>query len=74
MKNLILLFAALSTGCATLGFGDFNEGQDVIKSDRSEKMDESISGKIPVNFTYQPLIGGKHEVFLVGAFNNWSQS
>jgi hypothetical protein len=32
------------------------------------------SGEIPVKFTYQPLTGGKHQVFLVGDFNNWSQT
>ena len=74
MKNLILILTALLTGCATLGFGDFSEVKDEIKTDRLEKMNESISGEIPVKFTYQPLIGGKHEVFLAGDFNNWSQT
>ena len=60
MKNLILIFAALLTGCSTLGFGDFSEEQVESKTDRVEKMDASTSGKIPVTFTYQPLIGGKH--------------
>ena len=27
MRNLILIFAALLTGCSTLGFGDFSEKQ-----------------------------------------------
>ena len=70
MKNIILILAALLTGCATLGFGDFGEE----KKDRVKKIDESISKGIPVEFTYQPLIGGKHEVLLVGDFNDWSQS
>ena len=74
MKKLILIFAALSASCSTLGFGDFSEEQVESKTDRKEKMDESLLGKIPVNFIYQPLIGGKHEVFLAGDFNNWSQS
>ena len=74
MKNLILIFAALLTGCSTLGFGDFSKEQVESKTDRVEKMDESMSGGIPVKFTYQPLIGGKHEVFLSGDFNNWSQT
>ena len=42
--------------------------------DLGEKMNETISGEIPVKFTYQPIIGGKHEVFLTGDFNNWSKS
>ena len=69
MKNLILIFIALLTGCSTLGFGDFNEKQVEFKIDRVEKTDELTSGKIPIKFTYQPLIGGKHEVFLAGDFN-----
>ena len=74
MKNLILICAALLTGCSTLGFGDFSYEIDEVKTDKVEKMDKSLSGKIPVIFTYQPLIGGKHEVFLAGDFNNWSQT
>ena len=74
MKNLILLFSLLLSGCSTLGFGDFSEKQVEPKIDRIEKKEESNSDKIPVKFTYQPLIGGKHEVFLVGDFNDWSQT
>ncbi|SVC85086.1 uncharacterized protein METZ01_LOCUS337940, partial [marine metagenome] len=74
MKNLILIFIALLTGCSTLGFGDFSEEKVEYKTDRVEKTDTSTSGKISVKFTYQPLIGGKHEVFLAGDFNNWSQT
>jgi glycosidase len=65
---------ALLTGCSTLGFGDFSEKQVEPKTGRVEKTDESTSGRIPAKFTYQPLIGGKHEVFLAGDFNNWSQT
>ena len=65
---------ALLTGCATFGFGDFSEKQVESKTDRVEKTDELTSGKIPVKFTYQQLTGGKHEVFLAGDFNNWSQT
>ena len=32
----------------------------------------STSGKIPVKFSYQPLTGGKHQVYVAGDFNNWS--
>ena len=45
-----------------------------VKTNQIEKINESVSGKIQVTFSYQPLIGGKHEVFLSGDFNNWSQS
>ena len=68
------MLATLLTGCSTLGFGDFSEEQVESKKDRVEKTDESTSGEIPVKFTYQPLIGGKHEIFLAGDFNNWSQT
>ena len=57
----------LLIGCSTV---------DEIEADthQIEKMNKSDSGKIPVNFSYQPLIGGKHEVFLSGDFNNWSKT
>ncbi|SVD87539.1 uncharacterized protein METZ01_LOCUS440393, partial [marine metagenome] len=74
MKNLILILSVLLTSCSTLGFGDFSDQKTEVNTDRSTKIDESSSGKIPVKFTYQPLIGGRHEVFLVGDFNNWSQT
>ncbi len=32
----------------------------------------NYSGDIPVTFTYQPLTGGKKNVFLAGDFNSWS--
>ena len=64
MKNLILILSLLLTSCSTLGFGDFDNQEGDINS--------SQSGKIAVKFRYQPLIGGKHQVFLAGDFNNWS--
>ena len=67
MKNLIFLLAALLIGCSTVDKVE-------VKTNQIEKMSESVSGKIPVKFSYQPLIGGKHEVFLSGDFNNWSKS
>ncbi|SVE61513.1 uncharacterized protein METZ01_LOCUS514367, partial [marine metagenome] len=67
MKNLILLLAVLLIGCSTVDKVEVNTNQ-------IEKMNESVSGKIPVKFSYQPLIGGKHEVFLAGDFNNWSKT
>ena len=69
MKNIILLFTTLLTGCATLGFSEFSEDSTNTKKDRIKEL---ASVEIPVEFTYQPLIGGKHEVFLAGDFNNWS--
>ena len=63
MKNIILILTVLLTGCSTLGFSDFNT---------TTKTDASKSEKIPVKFRYQPLIGGKHQIFLAGDFNNWS--
>jgi len=74
MKHILIILLTFLSGCSTLGFGDFSEGQVESKKDRVEKVDESMSGEMPVNFTYQPLTGGKHEVFLAGDFNNWSQS
>ena len=67
MKNLILLLAALLIGCSA---ADKVE----VKTNQIEKMNDSVSGKIPVKFSYQPLIGGKHKVFLSGDFNNWSKT
>ena len=74
MKNLILILSLLVAGCSTLGFGDFDNQNDKINVDEVISADESSSGKIPVKFTYQPLIGGKHQVFLAGDFNNWSEN
>ena len=80
MKNIILILIGLLilTGCATLGFGDFSEDSNKtemeVKMDGETKMNETTSGKIPTKFSYQPLIGGKHEVFLAGDFNNWSET
>ena len=67
MKNLILLLVVLLIGCSTVDKVEVNTNQ-------IEKMNESVSGKIPVKFSYQPLIGGKHEVILAGDFNNWSKT
>ena len=68
MKNIILLFGLFITGCSSLGFGEFDDSN--IDSNQSS----NNSGEIPVKFTYQPLIGGKHQVYLVGDFNSWSQT
>ena len=65
MKNLIFIISFLFFGCSTLGFGDF---------DNSKQQKINSLNKSAVNFIYQPLIGGKHEVYLAGDFNNWSES
>ena len=74
MKNLILIFTLLFTGCSTLGFGDFGDPHKKVNPGDAAEIDAVAPGEIPVKFTYQPLIGGKHQVFLVGDFNNWSQT
>jgi len=38
----------------------------------TKKEEPITTGEFPVKFTYQPLTGGKHEIFLAGEFNNWS--
>ena len=70
MKIALLVCGLFFYGCSTLGFGDFSDS-DVAqgKSDSTVK----ASGKVPVTFTYQPLTGGKHQVYLAGDFNNWSE-
>ena len=45
-------------GCKTLGLGEFEQ-----KSESSVSSDQ-------VKFVYQPLIGGKHNVFIAGDFNS----
>ena len=71
LNRLILISLLLFTGCSTLGFGDFDNSTQ-INSD--QQLGDSGSGRIPVKFKYQPLTGGKHQVFLAGDFNNWSPS
>ena len=60
------MVSILLTGCSTLGFGDFSDEKVELNTNQGEKN--------PVKFIYQPLIGGKHEIFLTGDFNNWSQT
>ena len=49
-------------GCSILGFVEL------------DLYDKSNTKTIEVEFVYQPLIGGKHNVFITGDFNNWSES
>ena len=71
MKLKILLFNIIFYSCSTLGFGDFENENSPLTN---EAHINSGSDMIKVEFIYQPLIGGKHEVFLTGDFNNWSES
>lgn len=46
------------------------------KEKETEKMEkakikESVKGTIPVQFKYEPLTGGKKEVYVAGDFNEW---
>ena len=52
----------LLCGCSTLGFGDFESDEQFNKN------------SVEVKFVYQPLIGGKHNIFLAGDFNDWSET
>ncbi|MCF7913362.1 MAG: alpha amylase N-terminal ig-like domain-containing protein [Candidatus Cloacimonetes bacterium] len=53
--------------------GSDNGSKKVKKTESAEiKQTDDFSGNIPVDFTYQPLTGGKKKVFLAGDFNNWS--
>ena len=66
--------AALLTGFWAFGFGVIDKEEVEVITDQLGKVNESISEGMPVKFTYQPLIGEKHKVFLTGDFNNWSES
>ena len=44
------------------------------KKNQSQTTNDIQSGKIPIQFIYQPLTGGKKDVFLSGDFNNWSKT
>ena len=69
MKHIVLFFGLLLMGCSTLGFGDFETSNNTDKN-----QSEANSQGIPTKFTYQPLTGGKHQVFIAGDFNNWSET
>ena len=71
MRVLLLVCGLFLHGCSTLGFGDFTN-PDTAKRELNDI--EKVSGKIPVTFTYQPLTGGKHQVYLAGDFNNWAEN
>ena len=73
MRKIILVLTLLLTGCSTLGFGDFSNSVTNINDIKESGSGELSSGKVPTTFIYQPLIGGKHQVFLAGDFNNWSE-
>ena len=71
MKLKIFLFNVIFFSCSTLGFGDFENESTSVKI--IEKSTSNLD-EIRVEFIYQPLIGGKHEVFLAGDFNSWSKN
>ena len=71
MKIVFLVFGLLLNGCSTLGFGDFTNSD--IGQNHSNNLSKT-SGEVSVTFTYQPLTGGKHQVYLAGDFNNWSEN
>ena len=62
MRYIYIVIIFMLFGCSTLGFGDFDVGEELNNN------------KVEVKFTYQPLIGGKHNIFLSGDFNDWSES
>jgi len=43
-----------------------------VETKKVEKKSDTKTGEFPIKFSYQPLIGGKHEIFVAGDFNNWS--
>ena len=49
-----------------------NEG--IYFDDDLGKLNIETTKKYSIKFTYQPLIGGKHEVFISGDFNGWSEN
>ncbi len=62
MKYIYIFIIFVLYGCSTLGFGDFD-------------LDEQLNNnEVEVTFVYQPLIGGKHNIFLAGDFNDWSET
>jgi len=71
VKLKIFLFNVIFFSCSTLGLGDFENENSPLTN---EAYINSGLDMIKVEFIYQPLIGGKHEVFLTGDFNNWSES
>ena len=71
MRALMLVCGLFLHGCSTLGFGDFTNS-NVTQAEFNDI--EKVSGKVPVTFTYQPLTGGKHQVYLAGDFNNWEEN
>ncbi len=49
------------------------DGQKTGEKSVSTKVEpKTAAGDVPVTFTYQPLIGGKHDIYVAGDFNEWS--
>ena len=66
-RFIILSFLVIFTSC-------FNNNENMYLDIDSENLNRDISKTHSVKFIYQPLIGGKHEVFLAGDFNGWSEN
>ena len=55
------------------GYGGENSVITVGGKTETKKVEKkSKTGEFPVKFSYQPLIGGKHDIYVAGDFNNWS--
>ena len=50
---------------------ELKEFAEAMLDQISVETNEENVAKVPVKFTYQPLIGGEHQVLLAGDFNNW---
>ena len=57
------------------GYGGENSVITVGEKTETKKVEKKSgtkTGNFPVKFSYQPLIGGKHDIYVAGDFNNWS--
>ena len=66
-RFIILSFLLIITSC-------FNNNENMYLDIDSENLNSDTSKTHSVKFIYQPLIGGKREVFLAGDFNGWSEN
>ncbi len=48
------------------------DGQKTGEKVSAKVEKKTATGEIPVTFTYEPLIGGKHDIYVAGDFNEWS--
>ena len=68
MKQLLIILFMLLSGCSTLGFGEFNVQKKDINNKEKFDSNKSNQHQVSIKFVYQPLTGGKHEVYLAGDF------